>query len=61
VAELHASERSPPARVVDDLTHDSLHVSIALGEIVHAKLGRSLAVLVVRAEDESVSLSLTLG
>jgi hypothetical protein len=61
VTELHASERSSSAGVVDDLTHNSFNISVALTEIVDAQLGSSLAVLVVRAEDKSVSLSLTLG
>ena len=61
MAELDARQRSPPAGVVDDLLDDSLDVSISLAKVVDAQLGGSLAVLVVRAEDESVGLSLTLS
>ena len=61
MTELHARQRSPPAGVVDDLLDDSLDVAIALAKVVDAQLGGSLAVLVVRAEDESVGLSLTLS
>lgn len=51
VAEDDASERSTTSLVVDDLSDDTLEVSVPLSEVTNSVLGLALAVVSVSSED----------
>lgn len=53
-----AGERSTTAGVVDDLLYDTTDVSMALGVIEGAELGRSLPQAGIRREDAAATLTL---
>ena len=60
VAEGDTSERSTTTRIVDNLSDNSLDVSLALGEVQSTELRNSLAQVSVSHEDSSLgSLTLT--
>lgn len=46
----NVSSNDAPARIVDDLLHNTLNVTIALGEVESTELGRSLVVMGVGLE-----------
>ena len=58
VAESDDGEWSSSSWVVDDVLHESLDVAVTLGIVEWAKLGGSLAVLVVALEDTTSSFTL---
>ena len=58
VAEGDLSERRATARIVDDVSDDTLQVAVALSEIQAPEAGRALAVVRVGLEDRACSLTL---
>lgn len=58
VAESEAGERRAAARIVDDLSHDTLEVAIALTEVKGPESRRTLAVVRVGLEYGPRSLTL---
>lgn len=58
IAERHASKRCSTSGIVENLLHDTLDVSVALGEVDRTKFGGSLTMLVVGTEHRPGALSL---
>lgn len=59
VTELDASKRGATAGVVDDFSHNALHVAVSLGVVKGAELGGALAVEGVGGEDTARTTSAT--
>lgn len=59
VTELDAGEGGATAGVVDDFSHNALHVAVSLGEVEGAELGGTLAVESVGGEDATSTTSAT--
>ena len=57
-AELHDGKRGTTSRIVDDLLHHTLDVSVPLRKVIVAEAHGTLAVLSVRGEDRTSTLTL---
>jgi hypothetical protein len=61
VLELNLGKRGAPARVVDDVLHDTLDVALALGEVELTVLGSALPVEGVRLEKDERLINWEIG
>jgi hypothetical protein len=59
MTEDHLGKRGTTSRVVDDLSDNSLNITVSLGVVQSSELGGTLAVGSVRLEDATSSLPLT--
>jgi hypothetical protein len=59
MTESDTSKRSTTTRIVDDLRHDALEVTISLAEIEATELSRTFAVVSVGFEDGTRTLTLS--